>query len=208
MRLLGSIAFLCALLAGACPAGPAAAAPAPRPDAMPDSTSADSAAVETGGRRAVAGRDSTGARTEAPPGDPAYAWKRWQDLSRAIALRPLDGPEDIREKAEIIQDRLDDLRQESRKLETGLQEWTERREALGAQLEILDDMARLQRGGDLHLQQRVHALREDGREATQRTRVLELSHRQLKSELSRLEELAAQYEEQAEQLRRREEGNP
>ena len=42
-------------------------------------------------------------------GDPAFSWKSWADISRAIALRPLDGPEDILEKREIIEDRLDDL---------------------------------------------------------------------------------------------------
>ena len=43
------------------------------------------------------------------PVSPAYIWKTWADLSRAIELRKLDGPEDIIEKADIIEDRIDDL---------------------------------------------------------------------------------------------------
>ncbi len=143
--------------------------------------------------------------TRRQPIDPAFAWKAWTDLSRAIALRPLDGPEDIGEKVEIIADRTDDLREEEQKLKTTLEEWQTRRQALELQLEVLEELAEVQRGGDLQLQQRQHGLREELGRAARRLRVFRASRAELARELERLEELAAQYREKAAELRRREE---
>jgi hypothetical protein len=137
--------------------------------------------------------------------DPALAWQGWKDLSRAIALRPLDGPGDILEKAEIVQDRIDDLQEERRKIEGVSEEWEERRQGLELQLEMLDDLAELQRGGDLQLQQRMHGLREELGKASRRLRILEGSLGDLSKELDRLNGVVEQYEEKAEDLRRREE---
>ena len=49
----------------------------------------------TAADKVVAGKDSAEV-------DPAYLWTIWKDLSRAIELQKLDGPEDIVEKADII----------------------------------------------------------------------------------------------------------
>ena len=204
MKRLSSVTLGCVFLAGACLARPAAADPKPRTAAAPDSTRADSMAVAAEAAEAAVPADSSRAASL----DPAYAWKGWQELSRAIELRPLDGPEDILEKVEIIHDRVDALRREGRKLEGGRREWMDREAALGAQVEILDDMARVQRGGDLQLQQRVHTLREDGREASRRILVLDQARRELRAEVLRLEGVAGRYEEAAETLRRREEEKP
>jgi hypothetical protein len=140
-----------------------------------------------------------------PPIDPAYAWKTWADLSRAIALRPLDGPEDIIEKAEIIADRTDDLREEEQKLKTALEERQARQQALELQLEVLEELAQVQRGGDLQLQQRQHDLREEAGRAARRLRIFRASRAELAGELERLAKLAEEYREKAEALRRREE---
>ena len=156
----------------------------------------------------VSGQSS--ARTDSTrkrPVDPALAWKSWKDLSRAIALRGLDGPDDILEKAEIIADRIDDLRQEQKQLKASLQEWSDRHQALELQLEVLDDLAEVQRGGDLQLQQRLHSLREDLGKATGRMQIFDASLKDLEQELDRLDGLAKQYAKKAEDLRRREEEN-
>ena len=137
--------------------------------------------------------------------DPAYAWTTWKDISRAIALRPLDGPDDILEKTEIIEDRIDDLFKEHQHLQEAIDEWKNRHQSLEIQLEVLEDLAEVQRGGDLQLQQRMHSLREDLRKAAQRRSVLGKSLQKLEGELARLRELVKQYQQQAEAIRRREE---
>jgi len=165
---------------------------------VPDTVGGDSLAA--------ARQDST--KTDSTRGekvDPAHAWKTWKDLSRAIALRPLDGPEDILEKVEIIEDRIDDLLEEQKELETAWEEWDDRRQSLELQLEVLDDLAEVQRGGDLQLQQRMHSLREDLGKATHRMRVFKGSLKDLEKELDRLSRLEKDYREKAEDLRRREE---
>lgn len=143
--------------------------------------------------------------TRRQPIDPAYEWQTWADLSRAIILRPLDGPEDIREKAEIIADRIDDLREEQQQLKTTLEGWQTRHQALELQLEVLEELAQVQRGGDLQLQQRQHGLREELGRARRRLRVFRAAGGELAKELERLEKLAEEYREKAGALRRREE---
>ena len=120
---------------------------------------AESAAAE------VALQDSAAAA----PVDPAYIWTTWKDLSRAIKLETLDGPEDIIEKADIIQDRIDDLAAERRQLVETRQEWSDKNTALETQLEVLEDLAKVQLGGDLQLQQRMHRMREGRSVAANKT---------------------------------------
>lgn len=159
-------------------------------------TAADSARVDTLVHAAI---DSTAAL------DPAFAWTTWQDLARAIALRPLDGPEDIVEKTEIIEDRLDDLAQVQKKLERQAEEWQSRHQSLEIQLEVLDDLAELQRGGDLQLQQRMHTIRADLRKAAERRTAYIRSLARLRHESQRLRNLVVEYLQQADAIRRREE---
>ena len=137
--------------------------------------------------------------------DPALVWKTWKDISQAIALRPLDGPDDILEKAEIIEDRIDDLREEEEKLKASSKEWEERRQSLELQLEVLDDLAEVQRGGDLQLQQRMHSLRGDMGKAGRRIRVLTEALEDLDEELDHMTGLVVEYGEKSADLRRREE---
>ena len=137
--------------------------------------------------------------------DPAFAWTGWKDLQRAIALRPLDGPEDIIEKKEIIEDRLDDLAKEQDQLNRQAEEWQSRAQSLSIQLEVLDDLAELQRGGDLQLQQRLHTIRTDRRKAADRYKAYIKSLDELSGESQRLRALAAQYTQRADAIRRHEE---
>ena len=144
--------------------------------------------------------DSTRARR-----DPAFSWMSWQDLTPAISLRELDGPEDILEKADIIKDRLDALSSEQELLGAVLTEWKDRQSSFAIQIEVLDDLAKIQRGGDLQLQQRLHNMREGRRVAVQRVQLLTKAIALLKVELVRLQDLIEDYNRTAEQLRRQEE---
>ena len=136
--------------------------------------------------------------------DAAQVWKTWTDLSRAIRLMPLDGPGDILEKAEIIEDRIDDLSREEQRLEEKAGEWMSRHRSLGMQLEVLEDLAKVQLGGDLQLQQRMHTMREGRRMAVHRTDVFERSLAELRRELGQTHGLVQEYKKKAEELRRRE----
>lgn len=137
--------------------------------------------------------------------DPALVWKTWKDISQAIALRPLDGPDDILEKAEIVEDRLDDLREEKKRLKAVSEEWEERRQSLELQLEVLDDLAEVQRGGDLQLQQRMHSLRDDLGKVVRRLWVFRGSLDDLEKELEQWNRRVEEYREKSVDLRRREE---
>ncbi len=138
------------------------------------------------------------------PVAPAYIWKTWTDLSRAIELRKLDGPEDIIEKADIIEDRIDDLSEEREKLAAARQEWADKNDALEIQLEVLEDLAKVQLGGDLQLQQRMHRMREGRSMAANQLEILTRSISELDIEVGGLTEMVTEYKKQAEELRRRE----
>lgn len=137
--------------------------------------------------------------------DPAWAWRQWPPIGAAIAIAPLDGPQDILEKEEIVQDRIDALGAEFARLDTIASAWLARHVAMTAQLEVLEDLADLQFGGDLEVQQRLESVREDvqqaAREIERHTKVLQA----LQRESDRLRALAATYRQQAAQLRAEEE---
>ena len=176
----------------------AMAEPAVQQKTVPDTTRGDSLSAA---QRDSANTDTTRQKDI----DPAHVWKTWKDISQAIVLRSLDGPDDILEKAEIIEDRIDDLREEQEKLKGGAEEWEERHQSLELQLEVLDDLAEVQRGGDLQLQQRMHGLRGDLGKAGRRVRVLTKSLEDLDEELDRMNRLVEEYREKSADLRRREE---
>jgi hypothetical protein len=157
-----------------------------------DSTQADTAAV--------AAADSTTA-------DPSFDWTRWPDIAAAIALQPLDGPEDILEKQEIIDDRIDDLTARGGALDTLAGAWTDRHRAMSTQLEVLDDLAEVQLGGDLEFQQRIESVREEVLQAAQQMTRIGSARRQLEAEVARLRALADDYRDQALRLREQEESD-
>lgn len=166
---------------------------------------ADSAASDSSSLAAAATRgaiDSTRVSR-----DPVFAWRHWRDLAPAIALRELDGPDDILEKSDIIKDRLDALVAEQIHLTSSLSEWTDRQGSFAIQIEVLDDLAKVQRGGDLQLQQRLHNMREGRRVAARRVQGLTKSLALLRVELARLQDLLQEYNRKADHLRRQEEEN-
>lgn len=156
--------------------------------------------VSVAASEVTVGQDSAAAI----PVDPAYVWKTWPNLSRAIELQKLDGPEDIIEKADIIQDRIDELAQEREKLATARQEWSDKNDALEIQLEVLEDLAKVQLGGDLQLQQRMHRMREGRNTSATQLEVLTRSIGELDIEVGGLTDMVTDYKQQATQLKRRE----
>ena len=168
-----------------------------------DTTAADPSAVSAD--TTTVPDDSTTVRAATlVPADPVQSWRHWKDLERAIRLRPLDGPEDILEKAAIIEDRIDDLSRVQETLLQLSQDWTSKQESLELQLEMLEDLAKVQLGGDLQLQQRLHVLRERRRMATHSTGLVSESLEDLAIELARQRARVEEYRTKAEDLRRRE----
>ncbi len=146
--------------------------------------------------------DSTVARL---PLDPLQAWLGWPAIDRAIQLNELDGPTDIHEKAEIIADRLDDLQREQVGLDSLNLVWEARLVALSTQLEILEDLADVQLGGDLQLQQRIETIRDDAEEAQQWLERVTRARKLLVPLITQLRTHAEDYTRRADQLRRLEE---
>lgn len=137
--------------------------------------------------------------------DPLRPWLGWPPLEPAIAIAPLDGPVDWIEKAEIIADRVDDLR----RLEPGMDSlatlWDTRLQALATQLELLEDLADLQLGGDLQLQQRIETVRDDEAEALAWSERVDAARSDLEKHITTLDDLRRSYEVQADLLRQKEE---
>ena len=191
------------LVLGAATSAGAADESVPISPADSDSSNAEtrldtsSAADTSSGLREGDGRDE----------DSVQAWRHWKQINRAIALDELDGPDDILAKEEIIEDRIDDLTEEDTRLQQSAAEWEARHEVAGVQLEVLDDLAEMQLGGDLQMQQRIEDVREKIREAAQWLERIDISRRDLALEVARLRKLAARYRQTAEEIRIREEGH-
>ncbi|MBT4096092.1 MAG: hypothetical protein HOM68_28780 [Gemmatimonadetes bacterium] len=137
--------------------------------------------------------------------DPLQPWRQWPSIDRAVELGRLDGPTDILEKGEIIADRLDDLRREDAMLDSLKQIWEGRDLALAGQLEVLEDLADLQLGGDLQLQQRIQTVRDNATETLRWRERIATATNQLDSRITRLQLRADEYKRRADQLRRLEE---
>ena len=88
-------------------------------------------------------------------------WRTWKDISAAVAIDSLDGPSEVTEKAEIIEDRIDALGEHRDRLAELTLKWRKREKSLALQLEVLDDLAELRLGGDLGLLQRIESAKED-----------------------------------------------
>ena len=179
------IAVLAALLGGPLPAG-----------AQADTTAT-----------AIDSNLTTAADPSTVTVDPLLAWTAWPDLSRAIALEILDGPQDILEKEEIIADRIDALAAEGARLDTLAEAWGARHLAMSTQLEVLDDLAEVQLGGDLELQQRLESVRQDVEQASSRLQHIGDARLRLTGAHAQLDSLARDYRERAARLRAQEEGD-
>lgn len=135
------------------------------------------------------------------------SWRGLQDISPAIAIAPLDGPEDFREKVEIIDDRIDLLATERKRITSALKALLEGRQAEELQREMLEDLSEINRESDMQLQQRFHDLQHQLSQYLRRIQAYEHAFADLESELGRLKGLAQQYRLQAEELRKKERSN-
>ena len=138
--------------------------------------------------------------------DPVWAWTRWPSIDVAITLAPLDGPQDILEKQEIVADRIDALVDETARLDTLAGAWQARHVAMGA-LEVLEDLADLQLGGDLEFQQRLENVREDALQAAGCVAIPLDARAALANEVALLRVLSEDYGHRAARLREEEEGS-
>lgn len=160
------------------------------------------AAISADSTRSTDPPDSTLVRTGS-----GWAWWNWPPIASAIAIAPLDGPQDILERSEIIADRIDALVAEAARLDTVASLWHARHIAMTAQLEVLEDLADIQLGGDLEFQQRTESVREDLLQTAAQIAVFARSDSALVGELTRLRAMSAAYLHRAEELRQQEE-NP
>ena len=129
------------------------------------------------------------------------AWTRWKSIEAAIALRPLDGPDDIIEKAEIIEDRSDDLTRERARLEEEMIPVRRKLQAMRDQREVLRDLADIKIGGDTQTRERLQDLAERIRREESLSKMMKESMAELAGELERMRDLAAAYREKARLLR-------
>ncbi len=140
--------------------------------------------------------------------DSINAWKRWKKIDDAIAPRPLDGPEDILEKAEIIEDRVDELKREKARLDKELEFSRQLLQNLINQKEIIEDLAEVQQGGDTQSRRRIHDLTDRIQREEELVKERKESISGLQTELSRMSTLAASYREKAKNLKIHEGGSP
>ena len=142
------------------------------------------------------------------PADAADAWRRLKSIDAAIAVRPLDGPEDIQEKAEIIADRLDELSREEKKLNLAIDQNQQILQSLRTQKEVLQDLSEMQQGRDSQTLQRKHELTERIQQQEKLLKQQTDSRGELLQEKERLKNILDQYQKKADALRQHEGGTP
>lgn len=134
------------------------------------------------------------------------AWKEWKNIDAAIALRPLDGPEDILEKVEIIQDRIDELEREKIRLDKEMEVNHQKLENLRNQREVLYDIAEIKQGRDSQTRQRLNDLAERIRMEEKLIKLRRQSSLELEKEFTRMKKMANDYREKARLLKLEEGG--
>jgi len=138
--------------------------------------------------------------------DAITAWKRWKSIDAAIAVRPLDGPDDIIEKAEIIEDRADELKGEKARLEREADLNRQKLRTLRSQREVLQDLAEIKPGGDSQTRNRLQDVAERIGREEMLLRMRLQSVAELEQELIRMKGLAVEYRKKAENLMIKERG--
>lgn len=136
--------------------------------------------------------------------NPYMPWKSWKSIDAAIALRDLDGPEDIVEKAEIIEDRIDELKDEEKELGKGLVDAKSQLTSLKSQKDVLQGLADVKMGGDQQTRRRLQELTHRIRQKEKEVKLRLEAGGELDKEIDRLTEMAVQYREKARQLEIRE----
>ena len=140
--------------------------------------------------------------------DAITAWKRWKSIEAAIAVRPLDGPDDIIEKAEIIEDRADELKGEKARLEREADLNRQKLRTLRSQREVLQDLAEIKPGGDSQTRNRLQDVAERIGREEMLLKMRRQSVAELEEELVQMKKLAVKYREKARDLMIQERGAP
>lgn len=122
-----------------------------------------------------------------------FAWKKWRSIDAAVALRPLDGPEDIREKAEIIEDRIDELKREKARLQTEIALGSQKLQSLKNQKTVLQELEDVKIGSDSQGRQRLQDISERIRREEQLLKLKRKSLAELEVEITKMTSLAAEY---------------
>lgn len=132
------------------------------------------------------------------------AWRNWKSIDAAIALEPLDGPEDIREKAEIIADRLDELQREAMRLARESEQDEQIIRSLRNQRDILRDLAELRHGNAAQAPQQLHELTDRIVQQEQLAKRRKDSLRDLGEVMNHLQRLLEEYKHKADALQQKE----
>ena len=135
------------------------------------------------------------------PGTPLTAWQGWKDITAAIHLRPLDGPDDILEKAEIIEDRIDALSREGERIGARCALIEQALAGLLQQIEDLRELASLSGHRDSHARQRLHELSSRRHEVRTLAEGCRAAIEAMERERARLVALDRSYRARAAQLR-------
>lgn len=131
--------------------------------------------------------------TTSPCEERITAWKRWKDISKAIEIAPLDGPEEITEKIEIIEDRIDDLDGEKRLLSTDLERLAASSHTLALKITGLQRLLDMRRRTDLLLQRRLQSLKSRRASLVPKIECLETNLEEISAEVERLRGLSRKY---------------
>lgn len=103
--------------------------------------------------------------------DDPQAWRQWKPIAAAVAIDPLDGPEELLEKAEIIADRRDALQREKGRLTPECAAIDEGLRSIAQQIEVTEEIVTLRGGRTTVLRNRLHTLRGRKRDLNNRLRV-------------------------------------
>lgn len=129
--------------------------------------------------------------------DDPQAWRQWKPIAAAVAIDPLDGPEELLEKAEIIADRRDALQREQGRLTPECAAVDEGLRSIAQQIEVTEEIVTLRGGRTTVLRNRLHTLRGRKRDLYNRLRVC-------RANLSAIEAAAAalttQYEDYVQRI--------
>ncbi len=137
----------------------------------------------------------------------ASRWQAWPPIDKAIAIEPLDGPDELLEKAEIIADRRDGLMRELTMLSHSCASVEVALAGVLTQAETLRELASRNRR-KVMLRQRQHALRGRQRELETASQKCVFQHHELTQALTAETTRHQRYLDHASRLRAEETQRP
>lgn len=129
-------------------------------------------------------------------------WRAWKDLTAAIAIAPLDGPDELLEKAEIIADRVDALARARRDLSARCTAIDLGLARIESQLEVLLDFAATRGSRVVEMRQQLHSLRSRRQELRGRAKTCAATLAELDATLTRRRDQHTDYLRRVDAARR------